>query len=199
MNPGNDDTMPNEPAECADTRRVLQELMDGPVDAETRSGLDAHLAHCAECREARDGYEAVRIGLRSLPRAPFPDDALQEVWSRTVEAEEREARAALWQPRFGAVAALAASILVVALTLVWSNRVPPGEPVPVVVRELSPAQIEQVRREARRVLELTAAALGRTQLTAAERVLEKEVSPAIRKIRIHWPEEQAPDDRRSKT
>ena len=80
----------------------------------------------------------------------------------------------------------------------WSDRIS-EQTAPAVVENLSPAQIEQVRREARQVLELTAAALGRTQLTAAERVLEGEVSPAIRKIRIQWPEEQAPDDRRSKT
>jgi hypothetical protein len=36
-------------------------------------------------------------------------------------------------------------------------------------------------------------------LAAAERVLEKDISPAIRKIGIRWPEQQAPDDRRSKT
>jgi predicted anti-sigma-YlaC factor YlaD len=194
----NEETTAVIPPECVDARYTLQDLMDGPVDAEARSALDAHLTRCAECREARDGYEAVRAELRALPREPFPDDALREVWSRTIQAADGQAQASVWQSRFGVAAALAASILMAALTLWWSNRVP-DEPGRTVVAELTPDQVEQVRREARQVLELTAAALGRTQLAAAERVLEKEISPAIRKIRIHWPEEQAPDDRRSKT
>jgi predicted anti-sigma-YlaC factor YlaD len=194
----NDENTPHVPPECADARNTLQDLMDGPVDAETQSGLDAHLERCGDCREARDGYEAVRAGIRALPHAPFPDAALRELWSRTIEAADRQAKLSVWQPRFGAAAALAASILMVALTILWSDRVP-ERPGPTIVAELTPHQIEQVRREARQVLELTAAALGRTQLAAAERVLEKQISPAIRKIGIRWPEQQAPDDRRSKT
>ena len=60
-------------------------------------------------------------------------------------------------------------------------------------------ELEQARLEARRVLEITAVALARSERAAFERVLGGEVSPAIRKIGIQWPEPTAPEDRRSKT
>lgn len=188
----NDETSTSLPRACVDARQTLQDLLDGPVDAPRQSSLDGHLVECSDCREVRDGLQAVRDGLRALPGVPFPDDALREVRARTLDATGAGLRGRVWRPAFGSVAALAASLLVVALIIVW-DRTP--EP----VQQLSPEQLEQVRRDVRQVLELTAQALIRTELAAGERVIEDEVSPAIRKIRIQWPEEDPPDDRRSKT
>jgi anti-sigma factor RsiW len=186
--------------ECGEAREVMQELMDGPVPAARRAMLDEHLAACGECREVREGLETVRTALRALPEIPLPDDALDEVWSRTVDATPDESRVSPWWPRLGAIAAVAASLLLVTLAVKWSDRLPQqpaAEPVELV--ELSDAEIDQARQEAKRVLEITAVALARSERAAFERVLGGEVSPAIRRIGIQWPEAPSPDDRRSKT
>jgi len=191
------DTLSVLPRECAASRETLQDLLDGPVEAARRTSLDAHLAACGECREVRDGLEAVRAGLRSLPVTPFPDSALRQVWDRTVNAKREESFAPPWRPRFVAAAALAASVALVALIVSWSRGLPPDAgPAP---GRLHAEQVERVRREARQVLEVTAAALKRSEHAAFERVLEGEVSPAIRRIGIQWPETGSPADRRSKT
>jgi len=192
-----DDVLSILPGECAVSRETLHDLLDGPVEAGRRTSLEAHLATCDECREVDDGLEAVRAGLRSLPETPFPAVALRQVWDRTVNAERERASAAPWRPRFVAAAALAASVALVALIISWSRGLPPAA-VPAPGR-LHAEQIEQVGREARQVLEVTAAALKRSEHAAIERVLGGEVSPAIRKIGIQWPETRSPADRRSKT
>lgn len=185
---------------CAQAREVMQELMDGPVAAVRRATLDEHLARCAECREVRQGLDTVRTALRALPEIPLPGDALDEVWAGTVDAGPADARVAAWQPRLAGIAAVAASLLVVALAVRWSSRLPPQPPVRnVKVVEPGAERIEQARQEARRVLGITAAALARSEQAAFGRVLGDEVSPAIRRIGIHWPERSAPQDRRSKT
>jgi anti-sigma factor RsiW len=192
----NDDALTSGlPRECAAARETVQELLDGTVEAERREALESHLAACGECREVRRGLVAVRAGLRSLPETPFPDDALRQVWDRTVNAGRGATFVAPWRPRFVTAAALAASLVLFALIFSWSRRLPP-DPGPA---RLDAEQIEQVRREARQVLELTAAALKRGERAAIERVVEGEVSPAIRRIGIQWPQTKVAVDRRSKT
>ncbi len=192
---------PDPPRECAAARETMQELLDRVVEAERDAALAAHSAACDECREVRRGLLAVRAGLRSLPRAPFPDVALQQVWDRTVNAERGAAPTAPWRPRFVTAAALAASVALFALVLSWSRRLPPDPgPAPAAVSaQLQDEQLERVRREALHVLELTAAALKRSERAAIERVVEGEVSPAIRKIGIQWPQTRVAVDRRSMT
>jgi anti-sigma factor RsiW len=185
--------------ECAEAREAMQELMDGPVPAVRRATLDEHLADCAECREVRQGLETVRTALRALPEIPLPGDALDQVWARTVDAGPDDSRVAAWKPRLGAIAAVAASLLVVALAVKWSSRLPPEPATGPALAVLSDEEIEQAREEAKRVLEITAVALARSERAAFERVLGEEVSPAIRRIGIQWPEKPSPDDRRSKT
>ena len=193
-----DDTTPVR-IECAKVREIMQELMDGSVPAERREMLDEHLAGCTECREVRQGLETVRSALRSLPVVPLPDDALDEVLAKTVDAHPDDASADAWKSRVGAIVAVAASLLVVVLAVQWSRQQPDPFARTATVVERAPVPIEQARLEARRVLEITAVALARSEQVAFERVLGGEVSPAIRKIGIQWPEPSAPEDRRSKT
>ena len=186
--------------ECAEAREVMQELMDGPVAAVRRAALDEHLARCADCREVRQGLDTVRTGLRALTEIPLPGDALDEVWARTIDARPHESRVAAWTPRLAAIAAVAASLLLVVLAVQWSSQLPP-QPTVRVAKTVEPeaVRIEQARQDAKRVLEITAVALARSEQVAFERVLGGEVSPAIRRIGIQWPERSAPQDRRSKT
>ena len=185
---------------CAEAREVMQELMDGPVAAVRRATLDEHLARCADCREVRQGLDTVRAALRALPEIPLPGDALDDVWARTVDAGPEDSRVAAWRPRLAAFAAVAASLLVVVLAVQWSSQLPP-QPTVRIAKAVEPGaeRIEQARQEAKRVLEITAVALARSEQVAFERVLGGEISPAIRRIGIQWPERSAPQDRRSKT
>jgi len=186
--------------ECAEAREVMQEHMDGPVPAVRRATLDEHLARCAECREVRRGLDTVRTALRALPEIPLPGDALDEVWARTVDAVPDDSRVSAWRPRLAALAAVAASLLLVVLAVQWSSHLPP-QPTVRITKAVEPdaERIEQARKEAKQVLEITAVALARSEQVAFERVLGREVSPAIQRIGIHWPERPAPQHRRSKT
>jgi len=178
----------------------MQELMDGPVAAVRRATLDEHLARCADCREVRQGLDTVRTALRALPVIPLPPDALDEVWARTFDAGPDESRVTAWRPRLAAIAAIAASLLLVVLAVQWSSQLPP-QPTVRIAKAVEPGaeRIDQARQEARRVLEITAVALARSEQAAFEQVLGGEVFPAIRRIGIQWPERSAPQDRRSKT
>lgn len=194
------DDRPRDREACAEAREVMQEIMDGPVLAARRETLDAHLAACDECREVRRGLETVRSALRGLPTIPLPDDALDEVWARTVDITPDEARVSPWRPRLGVIAALAASLLLVTLAVKWSGRLPQQTaPKPTLAVQLSDEEVERLRHEAQQVLEITAVALAKSERVAFEQILGGEVSPAIRRIGIHWPEAPSPGDRRSKT
>jgi anti-sigma factor RsiW len=185
---------------CAEAREAMQEIMDGPVPAARREMLDAHLSVCDDCREVRQGFETVRTALRALPEIPLPDDALDEVWARTVDADPDEPRVSPWRPRLGVIAAVAASLLIVTLAVKWSGRLPrQTAPVTTTAVKLSDEEVERLRDEARQVLEIAAAALAKSERVAFDRVLGGEVSPAIQRIGIQWPEAPSPGDRRSKT
>lgn len=192
--------MPPVPEKCAEAREVMQEIMDGPVAAARRATLDEHLASCADCREVRQGFDTVRTALRALPEIPLPGDALDEVWARSIDAGPDESRASEWRPRVAAIAAIAASLLLVVLAVQWSSQLPPQPTVRIATAvEPGAERIDQAQQEAKQVLEITAVALARSEHVAFDRVLGGEISPAIRKIGIQWPERPAPQDRRSKT
>jgi hypothetical protein len=137
--------------------------------------------------------------LRALPVVPLPDAALDEVWAKTLGADTEGAPTVSWRTRAGAILAVAASLLVVVLAVEWSRQQPNAPIRTATVVEPAPDEIERARAEAESVLEITAFALARSERAAFERVLGGEVSPAIRKIGIQWPEPPAPKDRRSKT
>ena len=41
-------------------REAIQDLVDGRIDAQTRSGVEAHLARCEQCREELEGLKWVK-------------------------------------------------------------------------------------------------------------------------------------------
>jgi len=196
------DSRPLLPEACAEARQTIHELLDGPIPADSREALAGHLSSCDSCREFQRGVEAVQTALQELPELPFPDDALEEVWSRTVHAKPEAP--AVPAPRPGwwsAVAAAAAILLLAVLVSLNQNRVITVGP-EIAGRgpgEVTPAEIEQAALEARQVLALTAQALRKGRRVALEEVLAGQVSPAIRRIPIQWPRLPAKDSRRSKT
>jgi predicted anti-sigma-YlaC factor YlaD len=174
-----------ESIDCARARRALDDRMDGPLDPGREADLTAHLARCAACREHEAGLLLVRSALRSLPRAPLPDEALDAVWARTIAAPSpRLERPARW-------AAVAAAVLVAGLALVLVRDRGPSPTRP------SQAEIAQAASEARLVLGLTARAMQRSESAATRQVLAGEVKPALDRIPIRWSDDGS--DRRSGT
>ena len=182
---------------CTAARETIQDLFDGPVSAGRRESLDGHLAGCRECRDARAGLDTVRAALQAMPEIPLPDDALDEVWARTVRATSDEASSWGWGWKPAMV--LAASILLTAMVVLWSQRIEPTALPAVAENTYTDEQIDQARAELRQVMAITAGAFDRSRHAAFDRVIEGEVSPAIRRIPIHWPESGQDDPRRSKT
>jgi predicted anti-sigma-YlaC factor YlaD len=182
--------------ECAEARAAIQDLLDGPLAGRRRQALDEHLARCSACREVQSGLRNVRLALRSLPEIPLPEDALAEVWARTIDAP-RPTGAAARPVGWKTVAALAASLLL-AVVLLWSGRVPGARQAPS-PDDMTQAEIEQIQRETRQALRVTAAAVHLSREVALDRVLEREISPAIRRIPVRWPETGTPASRRPRT
>jgi len=170
---------------CERARRALQDGLDGPLPTGEREVLDGHLEGCGECREYRDDLLAVREGLQALPDVPLPDDALEEVWSRTLATGAPPARS---RKRWG-WAAVAAALLVAALVWVL-NPIQWTEPAP------TEEELGRAADQTRLVLALTAQALQRTEDAAVRGVLAGEVSPALHRIPLNWPEGPTRQERR---
>lgn len=174
--------------DCRQAREWIQDRLDAVLDESSARALSEHLASCKGCSAYRDEIEAVHAALESLPEMRLPDEALQEVWSRTVDAGAREIP--WWKQGFGWRPALAAAVLLAVVAAAWFtlDRRPP---------EPTDPELLQAAEEARYVLELTAAALKRSERAAVKEVLAGQVSPALERIVIDWPEMPERDERRN--
>jgi hypothetical protein len=82
------------PDDCRGARRALLARADGDLPAAEADALARHLAACAACRARAESLDAAIAALRGLPPAlPFPDDALESVWDRTLRAAPPEGAA----------------------------------------------------------------------------------------------------------
>ena len=186
------------PGACAEARKAMEEVLDGPIPAGRSQALRHHLLSCDSCREVQEGLRMIQAALRGLLEIPFPDDALEEVWSRTVSAESEAATISTRRFGWRAATAMAAATLLTAVLVTWTYNSTS------LLRDAARdeptfAEIEQAAREARQVLELTAQTLHRSRQAALEQVLEGQISPALRRIPIQWPESPPTTSRRSKT
>ena len=166
---------------CPEAREAIQLALDSDMmEAGERQLLEAHLAGCADCREHESEMRTIQHALRSLSSPELPDAALQEVWDRTTRADETTTRRA-WGPGWRNLAAIAAGVLLVAVVgiLQWDGRVP-GEP--------TDEELRRAAGEARVVLGLTSRALRKTEQAAFRDVLADEVSGALQRVPIEWPE-----------
>ncbi len=170
--------------DCASVREAIHAKLDAaPLDTALRERLEAHLAGCSDCRELAQELRRVQQGLRSLPELQLPDDALEQVWSRTTGATRRPAM----RPGFRLAAA---AVLVVALGGLWLLREQaPPQP--------TEAELHQAAAEARLVLQLSSRALRRTEQAAFRDVLTEEISGALRRAPIQWPERSVAERRGS--
>ena len=189
---------------CSEIREALHERLDGPIPAGRRQEIENHLERCAGCREFQLGLLALGDTLRSAPAFSLPDEVLETVWARTIRAGAPHRsgptrRLPRWAAAAAAVLVLAFLPAVVRLVRTTSERGLMEEPInPTAVHDGSdPAALTRAGQEARMVLAVTARALRRTERAAYDRVLVGEVSPAVRRIPIRWPEAPSPDSRRS--
>jgi predicted anti-sigma-YlaC factor YlaD len=160
---------------CIEAREIIHEMLDGPIPAERAAALETHLDACDACRDFQAELLLVQRGLRDLSEIPMPDDALEEVWVRTVRAEGRGVAISAWKKRWRHLAAAAALVLV-ATFAVW--KLQPDQPAGPTEEEvaIARAQLEQV-------LGLTGSAIQRTQ-RAAGQVIQDKVSPSLQRIPI---------------
>ncbi len=166
---------------CPEAREAIQVALDADMmEAGQRQRLEAHLAKCAGCREHESQMRTIQHALRSLSSPGLSDAALREVWDRTTRADETPAQRS-WGPGWRNLAAIAAGVLFVAVIgiLQWDGRVP-GEP--------TDEELRRAAAEARVVLGLTSRALRKTEQAAFRDVLADEVSGALQRVPIEWPE-----------
>jgi anti-sigma factor RsiW len=164
------------PGPCVEAREIIHEMLDGPMPANRADALEDHLEDCHACRVFREELVLVQRGLRDLREIAMPDDALEEVWERTVRVEGRVVDLSSWRRSWKRLAS-AAAVVLVATIAVWMLR--PSQPTVPTERE-----IEIARAQLEQVLSLTGSAIKRTESAAVERVIEGKVSPALQRIPI---------------
>ena len=170
-------------AECAATRQALHELFD---EAGPGGAAPEHLDRCSACRDWARDHGEVRRALRELEQPGFPDDALREVWARTVDRPRVGWTRSAWT--WAAAAAVLAAVIGLGLwgTSDTTPNVPPTGTDPVAERPTE-EEIRKAAEDVRMVLALASRAVRRSERAAVERVLAGEVAPALDRIMVDWP------------
>jgi anti-sigma factor RsiW len=178
--------------ECRQARHSIQKGLDGLLDDGSRKSLELHLDRCSDCRNYEKQLKDVQQALTSLPSLEFPDEALGEVWSRTVDSRPPAKawwyRQVSWRP-----AVVAATAILVMAVAGWFGLqrtfrpVPDSGPVRETLTHHGNDRLRIAAEEARYVLELTSRALRRSEQAAMEGVLAGQVSPALQRIVVDWP------------
>jgi hypothetical protein len=156
---------------CSAAMELFHRVLDGDLmDAGQRQGMEAHLVVCSECAEKAE--------------QPMPDDARDEVLVRTVQApRERPA----WRRLDGRLAAAAAVVLFatwIGLSEGPFDRKPDDEALAAM----------QAAQDVRKVFQLTANALKRSEEAVFREVFAEKVSPALQKVGILWPQSSCKGD-----
>lgn len=121
-------------AACADYEALLEDYLNGELDAAAARNAAEHWKNCAGCREALDRAKAASRWLRAAAFAPDPRPGFSRAVMariRMAEDERTAARAGFWQPfvslgwRFAATATLALAILLTYAAR-WGNAPQPN-------------------------------------------------------------------------
>ncbi len=167
---------------CETARRLMDDRLDGEIGPVAIIDLEVHLGGCPACREIVSGLETLASGLSGLPLETMPDEDVDAVLARTIgrrtasDPETMRSRASFRRPRLVVAAAAAVLATAVVVPLVLRQFVPV---------EPSTAEVEQAAYEARMVLAVAARAV-RSAETVRDRVIAREVSPALRRVPVRW-------------
>jgi len=104
---------------CSEFQNWLQQRLDGEASAEFAEA-EGHLALCSSCREMQATADRLIRVLRSQNLPALPDRMTDQIVSLALSdiASQRRAQRR-WNRRLGAVAALAASLLLAGLGYSW--------------------------------------------------------------------------------
>lgn len=97
---------------CEDVMSVLDDLLDGGLDAAAQAAVNVHLEGCATCAEARRSLVNLRKRMEELPRSVAPP---RDLWP---EIEAQIAAKKIARGAFGRRAVMAAAAVVVLVTSV---------------------------------------------------------------------------------
>jgi hypothetical protein len=108
---------------CDYVRAELDELIDGPLDPQRATTVQAHLEICPECRSAFEATRQLKAAARNLPESIEP---ARDLWpgiagrlqQRSVVRGRFDRRRRLTASRLGALAA-AAAVLVAAIGIAY--------------------------------------------------------------------------------
>jgi len=157
---------------------LFHRVLDGDLmDVTERQGMESHLAVCSECAEEAGQLREMQDLLRGMAEQPMPDDAMDEVWERTIQAPPTRPGRRRHDWRFAAAAAVV--VLGTWIGLRFSPFVDGSRP---------DDDAQRAAQEVRMVLQLTANALKRSEEIAYREVFAEEVSPALQKVGIRWPQ-----------
>jgi anti-sigma factor RsiW len=164
---------------CSAAMELFHRVLDGDLmDAGQRQGMEAHLVVCSECAEKAEQLREMQDLLRGMAEQPMPDDARDEVLVRTVQApRERPA----WRRLDWRLAAAAAVVLFatwIGMSEGPFDRKPDDEALTAM----------QAAQDVRKVFQLTANALKRSEEAVFREVFAEKVSPALQKVGILWPQ-----------
>ena len=145
--------------------------------------------------------QAIQGALHSLSAERFPEDALEEVWDRTIRGPETGAQTRRWRLDWRSFA-VAAVLTGAAFGLwQWGSRPDVAEQpqesaqtVGLIVIDpervrTDPEYARQIAAETRRVLGLTSDALRRTERAAFHGILAGEVGGTLERVPVSWPEQ----------
>ena len=166
---------------CREVRALLDDLVDGALQAEERRAVEGHLRGCVECRTSEAGLRALLARIGALPRSiapahdPWPDIA-RRIRTGEVIPLDFAGRSRRWYP-LGAVAA-AVAVLVVAVALVTAvlvgrergARVAQSPERPATAAGVTPASLDLAQAQA-------TFDAARTQLLAALEARKGSLSP----------------------
>ena len=161
---------------CTEIRERLHGVEDNHAGGPLPEDIREHLVECASCREFADDLNALSLALRELPRAPLPDETLDAVWRRTINAGATGATGfrGLW--RLAAAAVLMTAVSATTIYFVWG-------PAPA-LQPPSAVELARAKAQAEMVFGYTARALVATRSAATDRVLASKVSPALRQATV---------------
>ncbi len=176
---------------CDDAYRAIQRQADGLLSEPDGEALRVHVAACDRCRELAEEMTTMRAAWASLPVVPFPDDALERVWERTIrrpEATHDSPRPRRW----AGYAISAAAVIVLLAAGRWALDRPSERPI-------ADAELARLAAQTRFVFQLTGDALSRVEKQAVNQLLADQLSPALHYFPLKIPQNQSHETRSAGT